>query len=264
MRIHRSIIEKARDMKREGLTNSAIASALGIGKRTVVRHTAWLGPRSLMGVRRVLPPHAEEMTAAKAGIHAYLVADGNRKASKPRRDESYRRVSLEFWNTNPVLLRDFANRVKQVYDYQAWIDSKRGRVEVRRVAVVQDLLRYGPYGSRKWTIPRKIMDSDLDIRREWVRCFGDAEGHVSKSKNEITVKSVNLSGLEKLKQMLSGLGIFSHINGPYEGAYVLRVSRTSDVKRYAETISFLDSRKRQRLVKLTVQKKVKVARSERC
>lgn len=150
-------------------------------------------------------------------------------------------------------LRDFANRVKQVYDYQAWIDLKRGRVEVRRVAVVQDLLRYGAYGSRKWTIPRAIMDADLDVRREWIRCFGDAEGHVSKSKNEIAVKSINLSGLEKLRQMLSGLGVFSHINGPYEGAYVLRISRTSDVKRYAETINFLDSEKRKRLLRLTAK-----------
>lgn len=255
MKIRSSVIEKAKDLKREGWTNSAIASSLGMGKRTVVRHTAWLGPRSLMGVRRVLPPHAGEMTAVKAGIHSYLVADGNIKASKPRRDESYRRVSLEFWNTNPVLLRDFANHVKQVYDYQAWIDSKRGRVEVRRVAVVQDLLRYGPYGSRRWTIPREIMDDDLDVRKEWVRCFGDAEGHVSKSKNEIVFKSVNLSGLEKLRQILSGLGIFSHINGPYDGAYVLRVSRTSDVKRYAETINFLDSEKRRRLAKLMAGRK---------
>jgi len=147
---------------------------------------------------------------------------------------------LEFWNTDPVLLRDFANRVKQVYDYQAWIDFKRGRVEVRRGAVVQDSLRYGPYGSRKWTIPREIMDGDPDIKREWIRCFGDAEGHVSKSKNEIVVKSVNLLGLMKLGQMLSGFGIFSRINGQYEGAYVLGVSRMLDVKKYAETINFLD------------------------
>jgi len=250
MKIQKSVIEKAKRMKREGWANSAIASALGMGKRTVVRHTAWLGPRSLMGIRRVLPSHAEEMTAVKAGIHAYLVSDGNIKASKPRRDESYRRVSLEFWNTNSVLLRDFANRVRQVYGYGAWMDFKRGRVEVRRVAVVQDLLKYGPYGSRKWTIPREIMDADSDVRREWVRCFGDAEGHVSKSKNEIAVKSVNLSGLQKFKRMLSGLGIFSRINGPYEGAYVLKVSRTSDVKRYAETINFLDSEKRERLARL--------------
>ncbi|KPV62450.1 MAG: hypothetical protein AOA65_1812 [Candidatus Bathyarchaeota archaeon BA1] len=81
-------------MKRKGYTNSRIANALGIGKRTVVRHTAWLGPKSFIGVRRPLPPHASRMTATKAGIHAYLVVEGNRKASKPRRTESYRRVGL--------------------------------------------------------------------------------------------------------------------------------------------------------------------------
>jgi len=79
MKFQRSVIGKAKEMKRLGWTNSAIASALGMGKRTVVRHTAWLGPRRLIGVRRVLPSGASEMTAVKAGIHAYLVADGNTK-----------------------------------------------------------------------------------------------------------------------------------------------------------------------------------------
>jgi len=234
-------------MKRKGMTNSEIASALGISKRTAVRYTAWLGPRSFMGVRRPLPPHAYRMTAAKAGIHAYLVAEGNRKASKPRRTESYRRVGLEFWNSNPVLLRDFADHVKQVYDYQPWIDFKRGRVEIRRVAVVNDLLKYGPYDSHNWTIPSEIINGDLDIRKEWIRCFGDGEAHISKSKREITIKSVNLSGLEKIRHLLYGLGIPSRINGPYDGAYVLTVSRPSNLCRYQKIIGFIGLEKRKRL-----------------
>lgn len=43
MKINKSVIEKAKEMKRKGSTNSEIALALGIGKRTVVRYTAWLG-----------------------------------------------------------------------------------------------------------------------------------------------------------------------------------------------------------------------------
>ncbi len=232
------------------MTNSEIASVLGIGKRTVVRYTAWLGPRSFMGVRRPLPPHASEMSVAKAGIHAYLVAEGNRKASKPCRTESYRRVGLEFWNTDPVLLRDFAEHVKQVYDYEPWIDYKRGRVEIRRVAVVNDLLRYGPYDSHNWTIPSEIMNGDLNVRREWIRCFGDGEGHVSKSKKEITFKSVNLSGLEKIKFLLYKMGMFSRINGPYDGAYVLTVSKSPNVGRYYKSVGFVSSEKGERLAKL--------------
>ena len=161
------------------------------------------------------------------------------KASKPRRTESYRRVGLEFWNTNPVLLRDFANHVKRVYDYQPWIDFKRGRVEIRRVAVVNDLLKYGPYDSHNWAIPSEITNGDLNVRREWIRCFGDGEGHVSKSKKEITFKSVNLSGLEKFKQLLYGLGIPSRMNGPYDGAYVLTISKSSELRKYHEIISFV-------------------------
>lgn len=250
MEIDPLVTEKARQMKREGHTNSRIADALGIGKRTVVRHTAWLGPRSFMGVRLPLPPHANEMTADKAGIHAYLVAEGNKKASRPRRDNNYRRIVLEFWNTCPILLRDFADHVKRVYDYQPWIDYKRGRVEVKRVAVVNDLLKYGPYDSYNWTIPSEVMDGDSSVKREWVRCFGDGEGHVSKSKKEITFKSVNFSGLEKIKFLLDGLGISSRINGPYDGAYVLTMSKSSNVKEYYRIMGFVNQDKKERLTKM--------------
>lgn len=250
MEINASLIEKAKEMKRKGYTNSKIANALGIGKRTVVRYTAWLGPRSFMGVRRPLPPYASEMTVAKAGIHAYLVAEGNKKASRPRRDNNYRRVVLGFWNTCPVLLRDFADHVKRVYDYQPWIDYKRGRVEVKRVAVVNDLLKYGPYDSYNWSIPFEVMNGDFDVKREWIRCFGDGEGHVSKSKKEITFKSVNVSGLKKIKFLLFRLGIASRINGPYDGAYVLTISRFSNLRRYRKIVGFINPNRREGLARL--------------
>jgi len=250
MEINPSVIEKAREMKRKGYTNSRIANALGIGKRTVVRYTAWLGPRSFMGVKRPLPPHTSEMTADKAGVHAYLVAEGNKKASRPRRDNNYRRVVLEFWNTCPVLLKDFADHVKRVYDYQPWIDYKRGRVEVKRIAVVNDLLKYGPYDSYNWTIPSEIMNGDSNVKGEWIRCFGDGEGHVSKSKKEITIKSVNMLGLKKTQSLLSELRVPSRINGPYDGAYMLTVSKFSDLTEYHEMIGFVNPEKRERLKKV--------------
>jgi len=249
MKIDLSVIEKAREMKGKGYTNSRIANALGIGKRTVVRYTAWLGPRSFMGVRRPLPPHASEMTADKAGIHAYLVAEGNKKVSRPRRDNNYQRVVLEFWNTCPVLLRDFADHVKQVYDYQPWIDYKRGRVEIKRVAVVNDLLTYNPYDSYNWTIPSEVMNGDFNVKREWIRCFGDGEGHVSKSKIEITFKSVNIAGLKKIRSLLHELDITSRINGPYENAYVLIVSKSTFLRRYHNLVGFISPEKRERLRK---------------
>ena len=250
MKIDPSVIEKAKEMKRKGYANSKIANALGLGKRTVVRHTAWLGLRSFMGVRRPLPPHASKMTAAKAGIHAYLAAEGNKKVSRPRRDNNYRRVVLEFWNTSPVLLKDFADHAKRVYDYQPWIDYRRGRVEVKRVAVVNDLLKYGPYDSYNWTIPSEVMNGNSKVKREWIRCFGDGEGHVSKSKKEMTIKSVNMLGLKKIQSLLSELGVPSRINGPYEGAHVLTVSKFSNLTEYHEMIGFANPEKREKLEKL--------------
>ncbi len=46
-----------------------------------------------------------------------------------------------------------------------------------------------------------------------------------------------------------------YLGGSYEGAYVLRISRTSDVKTYTETINFLDTEKRKRLAKLMTGRK---------
>jgi len=121
-------------------------------------------------------------------------------------------------------------------------------VEIRRVAVVNDLLRYGPYSSHNWTIPSEIINGDLDVRREWIRCFGDGEAHVSKSKREITLKSVNISGLEKIKLLLYGLGIPSRINGPYyNGAYVLKVSRSPNLFKYRKIIGFISSEKKKKI-----------------
>jgi len=225
----------------------------------MVRYTAWLGPRSFMGVRRPLPPHASEMTADKAGIHAYLVSEGNKKSSRPRRDNNYRRIVLEFWNTYPLLLKDFVDHVKRVYNYQPWIDHKRGRVELKRVAVVNDLLKYGPYDSYDWTIPSEVINGNSDVKREWVRCFGDGEGYVSKRKKEIRFKSVNPSGLKKIRFLLYTLGISSRINGPYDNAYVLTMSKSQDLMKYHEIVGFINPERKERLVKL-----LKTERRKRC
>lgn len=237
-------------MKRNGKTNSEISVVLKMGKRTVVRYTAWLGPRRFMGVKRELPPSALGMNVDKAGIHAYLIAEGDLKTSKPRRNESYKRAVLEFWNSSKPLLRDFVEHVGRVYGYQPRIDYKRGRVELRRVEVVKDLRKYSSYSSHDWDIPSEAMNGDIALKREWVRCFGDSEGHVSKSKNEIVFKSVNLHGLKKVEQLLRDLDIPSRINGPYSNAYKLVVSTKPNLEKYYHQINFINPERRRRLESL--------------
>lgn len=188
-----------------------------------------------------------EMRPDKAGIHAYLIAEGDLKASKPKRNESYRRIVFEFWNSSPILLTDFVEHVKRVYEYEPRIDRKRGRVEIRRAEVVRDLVKYGPYGSRLWTIPDGILNAEGKTRREWARCYGDSEGHVSTSKNEIVLKPVNLSGLKKVRQLLQSLGIPSRINGPYTGAYKLAVSTKPNLRKYRDVVSFINPERQSRL-----------------
>ncbi len=250
VRIDKTVIERAKQMKRDGKTNSEISAVLKMGKRTVVHYTAWLGPRRFMGVRSELPLSALGINVDKASIHAYLIAEGNTKASKPKRNENYKRVVLEFWNSSPILLKDFIERVKRVYDYQPSIDCKRGRVELRRVEVVKDLLKFGSYSSHNWNIPSEITRGDADLKRAWIRCFGDSEGHVSKSKNEIVFKSVNLHGLRKVKQLLKDLDIPSRINGPYSNAYKLVVSTRPNLEKYCRQMSFINPERRERLEKI--------------
>lgn len=249
-RIGKAVIERAKQMKRNGKTNSEISVVLKMGKRTVVHYTAWLGPRRFMGVKRELPLGALGMNAAKAGIHAYLIAEGDLKTSKPRRNENYKRAVLEFWNSSQLLLRDFVERVERVYGYQPRVDCKRGRVELRRVEVVKDLLKYGSYSSHDWDIPSEVMNGGVALKRELVRCFGDSEGHVSKSKNEIVFKSVNLHGLRKVEQLLRDLVIPSRINGPYSNSYKLVISTRPNLEKYYHQISFINPERRRRLERL--------------
>lgn len=147
-------------------------------------------------------------------------------------------------------MRDFVEHVRQVYGYEPRIDYKRGRVELRRVEVVEDLLKYGPHGSRIWTIPHEIMNGNSETKREWLRRYGDGEGHVSRSKNEIVLKSVNLRGLRKVRQLLLSLDIPSRTNGLYTGAYKLVVSTRPYLKKYNDVLSFRNPERRERLQNL--------------
>jgi len=206
------------------------------------------------------PPVVKEvcgMSPEKAKIIAYVQGDGclytySYRHFDIRTGRHYLdlRKVVEFYNTCPVLIKDFQSAIYTVYSifgrYIPWkikviVDSRR---------VFADLTKYGRYGSFDWKIPDEIFHGDLPLKTAWIRAFGDSEATVDLSKLEIRFSSVNEPGLKQLQFMLNSIGIKSRINGPYYGQYRLTLNR-SQIGSYSSLVGFLHPVKSAKILQIT-------------
>lgn len=210
-------------LKSIGYTNHAISQILSVPLRTVQRHTVGLGPRNSGLIP--LPHSAKTLTAEKAKIHAYLVAEGCYEETRRiecdnrtgcRYHKTYR--ILHFYTKTPEMWDDFIKCVKSVYNYHPYCFPKRYVIKIKRVAVVNDLMKWGPYNSLEWRVPAEILDSNREIQLSWFAALFDSEGHVKKGSGA-EIAMCNYPGLKQVKTMCEKLGFFCNLRGPYSQGF---------------------------------------------
>jgi len=80
--------------------------------------------------------------------------------------------------------------------------------------VVRDLLKYTKYGTKEWRVPLEINNNeDKMIICMFIKGFFDSEGCVGK--NNISMSSTNIFGLQDIKFLLNKVGINSLIGTNY-------------------------------------------------
>lgn len=214
------------------------------------------------GLQLQIPSSSKRMSKAKARILAYLVSDGYVDMKMQKNTHKYmgvkgmtyrksksRKVKIAFYNNCPILLNKFTTDFKKVYGITPIYSGKRRELMVGSTKVYEDLIRYCKFGSRQWIIPTEIKHGSDDIKREWLKAFCDAEGHVENYKRDkrVIISSINKKGLISMKKLLNSFKIDCYINGPYKNCYRLKISKKHNLLNFKQNIGFNHPEKQNKL-----------------
>jgi intein/homing endonuclease len=189
------------------------------------------------------------LSKEKARIIAHLIGDGAHYKTKHDYVMKYEVRDYE-------LLDQFSDDILKVYGLApSWEINHSGItgesirfVRLRSKLAFEDLLRYATYFSKDWSIKSEILESDLEIKKEFLRALFDDEGSV-KSKYEIVLYSINESGLLQVRAMLSEFGLTGKIRQGYGQKRNVFGLGIKDFKKFKEMIGFNLKRKQEKLNK---------------
>jgi len=207
-----------------------------------------------MTTLKMIKQQTEKITPAKARILARLKADGS--ISKIGTDY---KISYEVKDVEQ--LKSFEQDIKNVYGLgMKWLTNRSGitglpipLVRVRSKLALEDLLKFGKFRSKNWTVPTQILNARKDIQKEFIRAFYDDEGSVIVKRHEIRLYSINKKGLEQIKDMLKKFNIKTKIVGGYgkrRNVHSLTINKIKDIKIFKEEIEFGLKRKQGKLLKI--------------
>ncbi|MFH0948915.1 MAG: LAGLIDADG family homing endonuclease [Candidatus Aenigmatarchaeota archaeon] len=180
-----------------------------------------------------------------ATIHGYLCADGYVIKNPKTQKHKYYHIGLR--NTNDILLKDFQNRFKKVFNIKPIITND-GRCRIQSKEIFEKLTKKYSYYSHEWQLP-KISKSKLKF---WLRAFFDCEAWVEcqEAKNRaIRIDCVNISGMKDIQNALINFGIKSSIKKRNRPIWRLNICGLDDIKKFHKEIGFLHQDKNKLLEK---------------
>jgi intein-encoded DNA endonuclease-like protein len=123
-------------------------------------------------------------------------------------------------------------------------------VYVRSKAAYDDLMKYGPYYSKDWRVPKIIFESSRAIKKEFIRAFADDEGCVAPYR--VSIFSINFEGLMQLKRLIEEFDIDCRIRGRFgckKNVFAVIISRKENIVKFRDKIGFSLERKQVKLLK---------------
>jgi hypothetical protein len=136
----------------------------------------------------------------------------------------------------------------------------QGVVRAYGKGMVNDMMRYGPFGRRNWAVPFRSLNRQT--ARNWLRSFFDGDGdiHLSSkmSKCKVRAKSINRRGLKGVKTLL---WYYFRVRGKiyvrenpakekWSQAYELDIFNRRNLSLYARNIGFNHPEKQRKLLQL--------------
>jgi intein-encoded DNA endonuclease-like protein len=118
-----------------------------------------------------------------------------------------------------------------------------------------DLLNYSTFKRECWKTPAEIKKSSYANKCWFLRGFYDSEGDVDEKYYRLGLTSINLLGLQEIKNILNELGIRSSllerkIYANRKRAFVLRIQDRKSIQTFYNKIGFTIYRKQQSLKRI--------------
>ncbi len=186
-----------------------------------------------------------------ASIHGNLCGDGCISIFYERRSlkNNYlrRRYNIMYTNNRPELIKKFKDNIKKCFPWVKFSNSREGEVRIRTKKIIMHFLKYSKYGSRNWYIPKEILNSNRDIKSNWLRSYFDDDATVDKYR--IVVSSVNKKGLKQVYNLLKSLKFKNIKFYSFSSKYCIYISK-EDVNKFQKIINFDHKIKRKKLDRL--------------
>ncbi|MBI2146720.1 hypothetical protein HYU22_05260 [Candidatus Woesearchaeota archaeon] len=148
-------------------------------------------------------------------------------------------------NTNEVLLKDFQQKFKAVFNVEPRIVE--GRSVIQNKAIYQFLTTDFSYYSYEWSFPQLSTENT----KAWLRAFFDCEGWVENQPAKsrlISLECCNEQGILQVKDALDTLGISSQL-AKKKGRTIWRLTicGKENMRQFQSSIDFLHPEKKQKL-----------------
>lgn len=178
-----------------------------------------------------------------AAIHAYLCGDGYVIKNPETQKHKYYYIGLR--NTNEVLLKDFQQKFKAVFNLEPRIVE--GRSVIQNKQIYQFLTKDFSYYSYEWSFP----ELSIENTKAWLRAFFDCGGWVENQPAKsrlIGLECCNEKGIEQIKDALYRLGIYSQLaKKKSRTIWRLTICGKENMNKFQETIGFLHPEKKRKL-----------------
>jgi intein-encoded DNA endonuclease-like protein len=243
-----SLYEKAKSLHRKGFNLSEVSRILGIKQSTV---EYWIGRGGKPG-RELEPKIKVDKTKVKE--IAYLAGVVHSDGWLTRYKRTYY-ITLQ--TTDEDFALEFKRAIKAVTGRDVKIYRKKRRWHIRNGVVFID---------KKTPLVVQICSRELyeilsnpeefiaKSPEDYIRGFADGDGTIFRDNDKysrIRLYNKNLERLERIRELLSKIGIDSHIRAINKGAlYALEISKQLAIKKFMECIGFSIRRKQEHLVKL--------------
>jgi len=202
------------------------------------------------------------ITPEFARLHAHVCGDGytattrtNRSKKEleqhPRRNIIRNRFHVRYCNENTVLLKQFVEDFKNVFNRIAVLIPSKNEIDVQAKWLYLLFKDLGVGKSNEWYIPSGIMNSSDAVKSQWLRAFFDDEGYITG--NMVYLQIVNKRGIIQIRKLLKDLGIESKLYDPYipknrnhQVSYRIGIKNFNVIK-FSKFVNFTHPRKKQQL-----------------
>ena len=190
-------------------------------------------------------------TKFKAFIFGCLCGDASLSHPKDREKDYY---NLNLWSRDKEFIQFFQKSLKRYYNYETNLRENKDSLEkiyfstsTATKQITKDLLKEKDFKTKSWRIPKEILKGKKPEVSMFIKGLLNSDGHVTKY--EIIFSSVNLEGLNQLKELLQKNNTISKIRKG-RTTYNLAISHKNNLKQFLILLKdskYLIKRKKERL-----------------